>query len=87
MRLFDGETTNATTAAFPGSGGTRTVYCWGTFGGATVKVQLSPDGQEWFDIDELTFTAKGAVNAVFVGSLLRGVISGGSSASINLEIV
>ena len=87
MRIFDNETTNATSAAHPGMGGTRTVYCWGTFGGATVKLQMSPDGSEWFDVEDLTFAAKTAVNAVFVGSMIRGVISGGSSASINLEVV
>jgi hypothetical protein len=86
MRIFDGETTNTTSAAMPGQA-TRTVYCWGTFGGATVKVQISPDREEWFDVPELTFTEKGAVNASFQGSSLRGVISGGTGASINLEVV
>lgn len=61
-----------------------TVYVWGTFNGATVKVQFSPDGTEWFDdpIGELVFTQKLIrTQKVSVGTHIRAVISdaGGST--------
>lgn len=86
MKIFDSETTNATSAAASTSNASLTVYCWGTFGGATVKLQVTPDGSEWFDVDDLTFTSKGVVNLIYGPGQVRGVISGGSGASINLEV-
>lgn len=86
-RLFDAETTNATSEAFEVGQGHRTAWCWGTFGGATVKLQVSPDRQKWFDETDLTFTAEGKSNLyVSPGTWVRGVITGGSGASINLHL-
>ncbi len=87
FRIFKNETTNATSEALSSFNGQHTVACWGTFGGATVKLQLSLDGTKWFDIDDLTFTDEGIVNAYLGKDVkVRGVISGGSSASLNLSV-
>lgn len=87
FRIFKDETTNATSPASSAFNGQHTVFCWGTFGGATVKIQLSFDGAEWFDVDDLTFTAKTVINAYLGKDVqVRGVISGGTGASINLGV-
>jgi len=86
MRLFDGETTNTTSAALTGAGVQRTVYVWGTFGGATVKVQVSPDQVEWFDVDALTFASKAAINTSFQGAM-RAVIEGGTGHAITVDVL
>lgn len=66
----------------------RTAFVWGTFNGATVTLQFSPDGGDtWFDdiSGELTFTGKAlhTFNAS-AGLWLRAVITG-AGASTNLS--
>lgn len=64
-----------------------TVYIYGTFNSATVKLQGSPDDSNWFDIPNASWTAKATTNVEFYGIYLRGVVTGGSSPSIDLRIV
>lgn len=65
-----------------------TVFVWGTFGGSTVTIQFSPDGDEWFSdpIGELIFTEKTIrTQYVSVGIHVRAVISD-AGASTNLNV-
>ena len=64
-----------------------TCYCYGTFGNATVKLQISPDdGTNWFDTG-ITFTAAGARNVEFNAKQLRGVVSAGTGEAITMKLL
>jgi hypothetical protein len=64
-----------------------TLYVWGTFSGSTVRVEVSPGGDApWFDTG-LEITEATAVNLEFRSLTIRGVVDGGSTPSINAEIV
>ena len=66
----------------------RTVYCWGTFNGATVTVEVSPDGgATWFAVSGLSFTSQDAINMEVRASQVRGVVTGGTSPSINMLVI
>lgn len=89
MQLFTAQTSDANgTSVKIGSFGARrydifTMYVWGTFGSGTVKLQISADETEWFDVPDATFTAKGVLNIQFRAPHARAVLSGSSGASIN----
>jgi len=68
-----------------------TVFAWGTFDGARLRLQFSPDGEVWFEdtTQEVTFTEKGLrrIN-VSVGVHVRGVLDKvGSSTNVNLWVL
>ncbi len=64
------------------------LYVYGTFNDATVKLQGSPDDTNWFDIPNASWTADATTNVEFYGNYLRGVVTSGlGSESINLVIV
>jgi len=87
-RVFNGETTNTTSPTVRSFKSRHTIFCWGTFGSATVKVQLSAEGTEWFDEAAITFTAKGYASIeLATDTKMRAVISGGTGASLHLAIV
>jgi len=65
----------------------RTVYCWGTFGGATVTVEVSPDGSNWFSVTGLSFTSADAINMEVRARYVRGVVTGGTSPSVNMLLM
>lgn len=64
----------------------RTVFCWGTFGGATVTVEISLDDTNWFPVASISFTSAGAVNMEARAVYVRGVVAGGTGESINLAL-
>jgi len=85
QKLFDQVAVNADSGSWikPDTG-ILTVFAWGTFDGATIKIQFSPDGVEWFDdpTGELIFTNKILrTQYVSVGVHIRAVLSnvGGST--------
>ncbi len=89
QNLFSAQTADGSEVSDSLGAGLKTVFCWGTFDSATVKVQLSPDGLEWFDFSDLTFTAKAAMNfKTQIGVQYRANLSSaGGSTSVNLSIV
>ncbi len=78
---FDGEVTQ-----YPG--GLATVYCWGNFAGASVKLMVSPNKTVWFDLDGYTLnqTSK-PKNMQLSDCWIKGqVFGGGAETSINLIV-
>ena len=64
----------------------RTVYCWGTFGGATVTLEISLDQVVWFPVTGVSFTEKGVINIEARTRYIRGVVGAGTSESIDMAI-
>ena len=64
----------------------RTVFCSGTFGGATVTVEISLDEVTWFPVASVSFTALGAVNMEARAIYIRGVVTGGTGSAIDLAL-
>jgi len=62
------------------------IYVSGTFNGATVQLQASPDdGTTWFDVTGGSFTSKEAKELSISATHLRVDVSGGGgSESINV---
>lgn len=64
-----------------------TLYVWGTFNGATVRLEIAPNSSStWFD-SGLALTEQTAVNIEFKARRIRCVVDGGSSPSISAEIL
>lgn len=79
----------ATGAAFPWPGG-RGVFTVpsGTFNGATVQLQWSPDGTTWLNVDlsgdtYVTLTAAGSGVFELPACNIRAAVSGGPPSGIN----
>jgi hypothetical protein len=86
MQLLQANTTNITTAAQENYSYLQTVFCFGTFNGATVALQGSPDGSEWFDI--ASFTAKQVIGIGLSVRFLRAAITNaGGTTSVSLIVV
>lgn len=66
-----------------------TLFVWGTFGGTTVTLQISPDdGTTWFNIvDADSITVKSVINLEFVCSHVRAITTGGTGATIQVELL
>lgn len=61
------------------------LYVSGTFGGSTIKLQISPDGANWADIGG-TLSAPGVISATAPARYARVVAVGGTpsiSAQLN----
>jgi hypothetical protein len=70
------------------SPGRYTLVAWGTWDGATVSLELSPDGgTTWIAITGASFTDDGAANIdTQAGLTYRGAVSGaGASTSVTLK--
>lgn len=68
-------------------GGTYTYIAEGTFGGGTVKLQYSRSGKYYHDLDdELSLTASGSKNIEIAAGHIKPVISGSSSAEVNVYV-
>lgn len=67
-----------------------TLFVWGTFGGATVTIEASPNGTEWFTVPDLSITEKYLGNidvAARSGDIyMRALVTGGTAASISAEL-
>lgn len=59
-----------------------TLFVWGTFGGATVTVEISPDETNWFPVSGVSITDKVALNLEFRARFVRAVVTGGTAPSI-----
>lgn len=59
----------------------------GTFGGATVKLQVQLADDSWVDVSGASFTAAGQFATRLVGKGLRYNCAGGTGQSINATII
>jgi len=68
------------------------VWCWGTFDGAAVALEVSPDGETWFPVldadgDPVSFDAADFVVVDMPTLAYRGVVSSaGGSTSLHMAI-
>lgn len=70
----------------------RCVSVDGTFGGATVTVQGSNDGTNWYTLNNAqgtaaTFTAAGIKQIVELPKFMRPLLSGGSGADVTVYAI
>lgn len=86
--LFSARTTNGDSASLSHPGGPVLLIVRGTFGGATVKIQVSDDGTNWVDLQYAAFTAAIAtLMELPINTLIRANVSGASgSTSITVAI-
>lgn len=94
--LFSARTTdgNGTAVACNFSTQQCQIWAWGTWNGASLKFQFSPDGTAWVDIKDslgntVTVTAdRGFTINVAYNEQIRGVLSSsGGSTSISAKII
>lgn len=81
-------TSAAKTVSFSGN---YTFVVAGTFGGATVGLQmLGPDGTTWISVEDdlapLAFTAAGAIVVACAAGDYRATITGGSGVSLYADL-
>lgn len=81
----NGATTNI---PFMGAHGIITIYVWGTFGGTSVKAQVSPNGTDWFDVTGPTaLTAAGYLSFSNVAArAVRIVATGGTGLALSYVV-
>ena len=84
MRLLDSADSNVTSAAEENYSYLQTVFVWGDFDGASVSLQGSPDGAEWFEL--AGFTAKEVLGIGLNVRYLRAQVSE-AGASTNLFLL
>ncbi|WP_316195948.1 MULTISPECIES: hypothetical protein [unclassified Bradyrhizobium] len=81
-------TENGATAPIPWSGGRGTAAAWGTFGGGTAALQMSPDnGTTWINVDKaaetfVSFTANGSGGFELGLCLLRFSLTGATTPAV-----
>lgn len=83
--LFSARTTDGNSAAVvAGVRGPSTFIVYGTFDGATVKLQASPDGTNWTDVPSASLTAAGryAIPAMVYKYARANVSNDGAGTSI-----
>ena len=65
--ILNAMTANGHSAPFEWTGGTGTFWSWGTFGGATVMLEASPDGEHWFNLGPAVNFADNGVGGFALG--------------------
>lgn len=70
------------------TGGLATVYCWGAFSGAQVKLHVSPDKTNWFDVQGFTFTTTALPKNLNIAEcwMMGEVVGGDGSTKVNLIV-
>lgn len=85
MYLLNDRTSNGAGTAHENYSYLQTIYCWGTFDGAVVTLEGSPDNNEWFTLT--SFAEKGVRGIGVNARYLRGsVASAGASTSVDLLV-
>ena len=77
--IFSERTTNGSSQVIEWTGGTGTFWAWGTFGGASVALEASPDGTRWISVGSaVKFTQDGVGAFALSPCKLRATVSGAS---------
>lgn len=78
--LFSAQTANGNSDIIAWYGGVGTFKAWGAFEGATVKLQMSFDKENFIDVgSDVTLTAPGVGNFQLGSCWLRANMSGAGS--------
>lgn len=83
--IFSGKTANGSSSLIEWTGGTGTFWAWGTFGGATVALEASPDGITWIPVGSAVSFDENGVGAFSLSPCkLRATVSGATeTTSVN----
>lgn len=66
----------------------QTIYVWGVFDGASVQLQFSADGEEWFTPPNATWTSKTIANLSISAYFIRAVVNdAGVDTNLNLQVI
>ncbi|HEY4342835.1 MAG TPA: hypothetical protein VGN05_00700 [Parvibaculum sp.] len=80
--ILNGVTANGSSRLIDWTGGTGTFWAWGTFGGATVALEASPDGTTWISVGPaVSFTQDGVGGFSLAPCKLRATVAGASGAT------
>ncbi len=80
--ILSGATANGSSAVVEWTGGTGTFWAWGSFGGATVALEASPDGATWFPIGQAVSFNQNGVGGFALGPCkLRASLSGATGTT------
>lgn len=86
-QFFSARATNGSSATFQSLGDYITLVVSGTFGGATLTVEVSADGGTTWVTSGVTATAAGAFNFIIgQGLLARLTLSGVTTTSVNAHV-
>lgn len=81
-KFFDEAAENGSSSPTLWQGGTGTFWAWGEFDGATVMLEASPDGENWFSVGEpVCFTERGLAAFALGPCRLRATISDAGEAT------
>ncbi len=76
------KTTDGSSPVIDWTGGTGTFWAWGTFGGASVSLEASPDGTIWIPVGSAVSFAQNGVGAFALSPCkLRATVTGASGAT------
>ncbi|MBO6678268.1 hypothetical protein [Parvibaculum sp.] len=87
-KLFDEAAANGSSEPMPWQGGTGTFWVWGAFDGASVMLEASPDGENWFTVGEsVQFSERGIAAFALGPCRLRATIANaGADTSISAVV-
>lgn len=86
-QIFDGQSSDANASSESWPGGVGQMVGAGTFGGGTLKLQMSPDdGTTWVDINDASITAAGVKNFELNSCDIRLVLTGSTGADLDAWI-
>ena len=89
--LFQNRTANGASPTYDGHRVSEfrdtplTVYILGTFGGAKVNIQASPDNATWVNIPDAEVTAEAMLNIDLAANKIRAFISS-ASGTTNISV-
>jgi hypothetical protein len=88
MKLLEDATKGSIGESFIFTGGLATIYCWGNFSGASVKLRVSPDSSNWFDLDGFILPQPAKPKNLHMAECwMRGeVIGGDGNTLVNLVV-
>lgn len=84
-RIFIARTTNGASGTFQSTGRFATLLTAGTFGGAAVAVEVSPDGGTTWITTTLSVTGPSSTNFIAGNGLLYRLTVSGATGTTNLN--
>lgn len=80
--ILSGKTSDGSSPVIEWTGGTGTFWAWGTFGGASVSLEASPDGTTWIPVGTaVSFAQNGVGGFALSRCKLRATVAGASGTT------